>query len=75
MHLLNCNNNNNTSREFLHFIQTYSLISTIVKLTKITDKSATLIGNIFIKNPINDIFGTIINDQPSTNIYYKKELF
>ena len=49
------------SREFLYSIETCSLILTIAKPTRITDETAALSDNIFIKNPINDIFGIIIN--------------
>ena len=55
-------NNINISHEFLHRVQTCSLISTIAKPTKIADETSTLIANIFIIKPIIDIFGILIND-------------
>ena len=50
-----------TIQMFLNTLYAYSLLPVISKPTRITDYSATLLDNIFIKNPINYIAGSIIS--------------
>ena len=50
-------------QEFLHLLQSYSFIPTIDKSTRVLNKSATLIDNIFINNyDANVCSGNIVSD-------------
>ena len=59
--LLKCEENGHTMN-FINSLSSLSLIPVITKPTRITDKTATLIDNIFVSNPINFTSGIIVND-------------
>ena len=51
------------AQEFLHLLQSYSFIPTIDKPTRVLNKSATLIDNIFINNYDSKVYsGNIVSD-------------
>ena len=51
------------AQEFLHLLQSYSFIPTIDKPTRVLNKSATLIDNIFINNYDSMVYsGNIVSD-------------
>ena len=53
----------NYAQKFLHLLQSYSFILTIDKPTRVLNKSATLIDNIFINNYEANVYsGIIVSD-------------
>ena len=62
INLLNCDNDKNTS-EFLELMLSFSLLTRIIKPTRITPRSQTLIDNIFFNGlQANIVTGNIVTD-------------